>query len=371
MSSFQALWKRKNYRTATIIGALSLLWMASGMVVSSGGDSNPENAKAKEQKLTMVEVQRLQSSQFPLQVRVRARTEANRQVDLRAEVVGRVSRLPLEKGSLVKAGDVICEIAAEDRPLRLAETQAAVTQAQLEYDGSLRLKSGGYQSKTAIAGAKTRLQTAKANLQRRQLDVANLKIRAPFDGVVNTRPVELGDYLKSGDVCAHIIDLDPIVLRGEVSEANISSLKVGGLAQASLRTGEQVEGKIRYIGRESNTNTRTFPIEVEVANPDAKLLSGITSQMVLPVANVEAFHIPASLLSLDDEGKVGVRIVDEMKVVQFYTVDIIGDDGDGVWILGLPEASLLITVGQEYVSRGEKVTYRMKGNVEEGQAASL
>ncbi|MCV6624589.1 MAG: efflux RND transporter periplasmic adaptor subunit [Cellvibrionaceae bacterium] len=369
MQTLASVWKSKNYRIASLIGLASALWMASGLVVSSEEDAGPARVVEADDKLTTVEVRRLSAKPYAQQVRVRARTQANRQVDVRAEVDGRIVAEPAARGSVVKAGDVICELAPEDRQLRLAEAEAAVKQAQMEYDGALRLKSGGYQSKTAIAGAKARLQTTKANLQRRRLDLQNLKVRAPFDGVVDSRPVELGDYISKGGVCARVIDLDPLVLAGQVSETQVASLRVGATAQAQLRTGEQVAGTIRYVGRESDRTTRTFPIEVEVANPEGKLLVGITSKLVLPTGSVNAFHIAASLLSLDDEGRVGVRVVDAKDQVQFYLVDIIGNDGDGVWVLGLPESSLLITVGQEYVSQGEKVAYRFKGG--QGQAASL
>ncbi len=369
MQSLNSLWESKNYRIASVIALFSILWMLSGLVISSDDDDvKPVQA---DDKLTTVQVQRLSSGPYALQVRVRARTQAHRMVDVRAEVEGRVARQPVLKGAQVKIGDTMCEIAMEDRQLRLDQTKAAVQQAQLEYDGALRLKSGGYQSKTAIAGAKARLQTAKANFQRSELDLANLNIKAPFDGVVDLRPVELGDYMRKGDICARVIDLDPIVLSGRVSETEISRLQVGGEANAILRTGEQVRGKVRYIGRESDSITRTFPIEVEVPNADGKLLAGITSKLVLPVGSVEAFHIPASLLTLDDDGRVGVRIVDETKIVRFYLVDIIGNDDDGVWVMGIPESSLLITVGQEYVAEGEKVAYKFANAKSQEQAASL
>ncbi|GAA6150837.1 efflux RND transporter periplasmic adaptor subunit [Pseudoteredinibacter isoporae] len=371
MQSLSSLWESKNYRIASVIALFSALWMLSGLVISSDSEEAEREVKADD-KLTTVQVQRLKSEPYALQVRVRARTQAHRMVDVRAEVEGRVAQQPVVKGAQVKIGDTMCQIAMEDRQLRLDEAKASVQQAQLEYDGALRLKSGGYQSKTAIAGAKARLQTAKANLQRSELDLANLNIKAPFDGVVDLRPVELGDYMRKGDTCARVIDLDPLVLAGQVSETDVARLQVGSEAHAKLRTGEQVTGRIRYIGRESDTVTRTFPIEVEVPNAEGKLLAGITSKLVIPVGSVEAFHIPASLLTLDDDGQVGVRIVDETKVVQFYLVDIIGNDDNGVWVLGIPESSLLITVGQEYVAKGEKVAYQFAGGAKaEEQAASL
>lgn len=360
MKNIQTLWKSKNYRTATIIAVVSGLWLASGLVVSSDDSAVAEAEKAKDVITNKVQVRRLEAQPYDLSVKVRARTKPNRMVDLKAEVTGRITALPLEKGSLVKQGDVICEIAIEDRQLRLDETDAGVKQAQLEYDGALRLKSGGFQSKTAIAGSKAKLQTAKANLQRAKLDLSNLTIKAPFDGVVDLRPVELGDYMRKGDVCARVIDLDPLVLAGQVSEADVAKITTGEPALATLRSGESLTGHIRYIGRESNSVTRTFPVEVLVDNTEGKLYAGITSYLSLPVAKVAAFHIRSSLLTLDDDGRVGVRIVDDNKTVQFFLVNIIGNDDDGVWLTGVPESSLLITVGQEYVSQGEQVEYSLQ-----------
>jgi len=371
MQNIQTLWKSKNYRNATIIALLSILWLGSGLVVSSDS-KEPVEAKSQDKKLNKVQVRRLEAQPYHLSVKLRSRTQPNRLVDLKAEVTGRISHLPLEKGSQVKAGQVICEITLEDRQLRLDETEAAVMQAQLEYDGALRLKSGGFQSKTAIAGSKAKLQTAKANLQRASLDLANLKIRAPFDGIVDLRPVELGDYMRKGDICARVIDLDPLVLSGQVSEADVARIAIGGQANAMLRSGETLSGKIRYIGRESNSVTRTFPVEVIVNNADGKLYAGITSYLQLPVAEVLAYHLRSSLLGLDDEGRVGVRIVDDSKRVQFYLVNIIGNDDTGVWVTGVPESALLITVGQEYVSKGERVDYSLQdSSAQTAQAASL
>lgn len=374
MKNLQTLWKSKNYRTATIIAVVSGLWLASGLVVSSDDSAAASKSeKAKDVITNKVQVRRLEAQPYDLSVKVRARTKPNRMVDLKAEVIGRITALPLEKGSLVKQGDVICEIAIEDRQLRLDETDAGVKQAQLEYDGALRLKSGGFQSKTAIAGSKAKLQTAKANLQRARLDLSNLTIKSPFDGVVDLRPVELGDYMRKGDVCARVIDLDPLVLAGQVSEADVAKITTGKTALATLRSGESLTGHIRYIGRESNSVTRTFPVEVLVDNADGKLYAGITSYLSLPVAQVSAFHIRSSLLTLDDEGRIGVRTVDDNKTVQFYLVNIIGNDDDGVWLTGVPESSLLITVGQEYVSQGEQVEYSLQTTVSEPsvKAASL
>jgi membrane fusion protein, multidrug efflux system len=353
------IWANKNYRISGIFVALTCLWMMTGLF-SNQAESQQGVSVTDSKTLTSVKARYIYAEDFNRTARVRARTEANREVSLRAEISGRIVDLPAVKGSRVKKGDVVCELALEDRALRLNEAQAAVEQAQLEYDGSLRLRSGGYQSRTAIAGAKARLQTAKADFSRRQLDLENVKIRAPFAGVVEKHSVEVGDFVQRGDMCASVLDLDPLLVVGEMSETEVGKIELGTPAFASLLTGQKLEGVLDFIGRSSDTITRTFRVEVSVSNPDMSLYSGITSDLVIPAGNLQAHIIPPSLLSLDDEGRVGVRILDETNHVAFRIVELVGDHPRGVWITGLPEKSLLITVGQEYVSSGEEVSVTLE-----------
>ncbi|TQV80139.1 efflux RND transporter periplasmic adaptor subunit [Exilibacterium tricleocarpae] len=354
MQLIQNIWAKNNYRIALLIAGAISLWLLSG--VFAGEDSTQVVDASKEVvPLTKVKARYVSAQTYPVTVAIRARTEANRDVDVRAEVSGRIIGLPVAKGGQVEAGDIICELAAEDRALRLAEAESLVAKTQLDYDGALRLKSGGYQSRTAIAGAKAELETAKAELKRRQLDLNNVKIRAPFAGVVDKRPVEIGDFMERGDVCATVLDLDPLVITGRVSETEVGLLPEGGQASASLLTGEQVEGTIRFVEHSSDPVTRTFRVEVAVPNPGQQLRSGITAQLGVKAGEIAAHRVPSALLSLDDEGKVGLRILDGEHRVQFVTVDIVGDHPQGVWVAGLPDNALLITVGQEYVSSGEEV----------------
>jgi len=295
-------------------------------------------------------------------VLLKGKTEANRVVNLRAEVGGVAKSLPVDKGTLVQAGTVICQLDVEDRELRVAEAKAAVDQAQIEYDGAQRLKSGGYQSETAIASAKARLEAAKADLLRRQLDLEKTAIKAPFAGVVDERPVELGTLVRVGDTCATILDLDPLLLTAQVSEQEIVHISKGRELMGRLINGEKVSGKIRYVSRNSDDITRTFRIEAEVSNPEQILPSGITAEMQVFTGEVMAHLIPASLLVLDDNGELGIRVLDEQNFVRSYNVELVGDDANGVWITGLPDTTILITVGQEYVSIGEQVEVAWESN---------
>jgi multidrug efflux system membrane fusion protein len=349
----QKIWSNRNYRIALLILLIFMVWQASGLL-----SSEAEKEAATEEpvrSISAVKARYVDAQDYVPVIKVRARTEADRRVELRAETAGRLVSSPVAEGQLVKKGDLLCELAMDDRELRVIEARSAVAQAQLEFDASQKLRLSGHQSQTALASAKARLDAAKANLGSRELDMANTRIRAPFDGVVERLDLKVGSFMERGGLCAVLLDLDPILFSGQVSESEIGRLREGGQATARLLDGREVPATLRFLGREAGNATRTFRVEAAGANPQYEMRSGLTIELLLPLQKQRAHSIPSSLLALDDEGKVGVRILDEQKRVEFRHLQLLGDSADGVWVLGLPERTLLITVGQEYVSIGSTV----------------
>jgi membrane fusion protein, multidrug efflux system len=96
-------------------------------------------------------------------------------------------------------------------------------------------------------------------------------------------------------------------------------------------------------------------VEIQIANPDYMLRSGLTTEIRIPVREVSAQKVSPALFALNDQGAIGVRIVNEQGIVEFHEIEIIGEEPDGVWVSGLPDVATLITVGQELVVPGEMV----------------
>ena len=364
------IWSNKNYRLSIYLSGVTLLWLASGSFLGSAdelGEAAMVEATAK--KEVLVKARYIVAQDYAAVTHIRSRTQANRKVSLMAEVEGRVVDLPAAEGRFVEKGDVVCELALEDRQLRFQQAQSAVAQAQLEHDGSLKLKSGGYQSRTAIAAAKAKLDSALADLRSRELDLANTKIRAPFAGLIERHAVDEGAFVKRGQECATLIDLDPLVVTGRVSEKEVSGLRNGLPAWVSLLSRDLVKGRVALVGSESDEITRTFLVEVEVDNKDFRLRSGISADVVVGTGDIKAHLLSPALLSLADDGRLGLRILDENHRVEFVYVELVGDHKQGVWVTGLPEQSLLITLGQEYVSQGEAVAVEFENTLAEAMPA--
>jgi len=348
-------WRRMKprYRAATAILILVGLWIGSG-VVSGGAARHSDTTAPKTADLPSVQVQRLVTQQRDASVTVRGRTEALHSVDVKAEVDGVVQALHFEKGDFVKAGQVLCELKVNDRAAKVAQAHAQVAETEQKYNANVALAKEGYLARTLLAESATALGTARALEQTTELDLAHTEIRAPFAGLVDDRYVNVGDLMHNGDKCALLIAPEPFLAIGMVSEHDVGSLKPGDPASATLVTGETVQGHVHFVANRADPTTRTFRLEVELPNPDAKLRDGVSADIRIPVRNVEATKISPGILVLSDGGVIGVRTV-ENGIVRFKPVQIVSDNPDGMWVTGLPNKAEVITVGQEFVSEGSRV----------------
>jgi multidrug efflux system membrane fusion protein len=349
-----AFWLRlkPRYQWAGGIALLVAVWIATG--VFGGSAAKPDAGTSTNFDVSRVRVSMLTASLRNATITVRGKTQALHAVDVRAEVEGIVQKIHFDKGDKVKTGDVLCEIKLDDRGAKVAQAQAMVAQTLKELEVARDLFAQGFRSKTQLAQAEAAYAQARAGLSTVNVALDNTRIRAPFDGIVDDRYVNVGDYMRAGDKCELLIAPQPFLAVGTVSEEEVGQIEIGDPATAVLVTGETVQGKVRFVADRADPSTRTFRVEVELPNPDAKLRDGVSADVHIPVRQVKAQHISPGILVLDDSGKVGVRAVVN-SVVQFMPVQILSDGPDGMWVAGLPERVNVITVGQEFVSNGQHV----------------
>ena len=343
-----------------IISLAIAAWMYSGQLGEDpeAGATNTSvlDTRAARQSLpVLVQIERVVAVERGREIILRGRTEAKRSVDLRAETSGRVVEILVRKGAIVRRGDVIVRLAMDDREARLAEAVARVHQRQLEFDASRRLNERGVRSATKLAEAAAERDKALAYQAQVEIDIRNTEVVAPFAGVLEERPVEVGDVLTRGSVVARIVDQDPFLVVGQVSEREVQRIRVGDPGVATLVTGETVEGRVSFIATTAEPQTRTFRVELEVPNPGGRLRDGLTSEISIPIDRQLAHLLSPAALTLNDEGVLGVRIVVPGNTVRFVPVKIIDDTADGIWLSGLPSVADLITVGQEFVRDGDRV----------------
>ena len=347
-------------KTAMMVLSLLVIWMLSGFFFSDS-KNNAEISIAIDSEENIINVRAKQfSSELRLSsVVIQGRTEANRSVLISSETNGIVENILSNKGDQVKKGQIICKLSVDSRKAKLDEAEAFMRQKELEWEASKVLVEKGYRSQTKAAGSKAAFDASKALVIQMQKELENINIRAPFNGFFNDNLSEVGDFLAIGMPCGQIIDYNPILVTGQISEQEIKKVKTGVMAQTVLSTGERLEGLVSYISKTADKKTRTFRVEVKIENADFKIKDGITAELFLPTQKVLAHLIPPSSLTLDQEGKIGVRHIDNNKVI-FSNVEIVGDKGELVWVTGLPDKVTIITVGQEFVIENQTVNYTLE-----------
>jgi multidrug efflux system membrane fusion protein len=331
-------------------------WMVSGVVRESlRGPEQSAGARVAAATLPRVTVQDSRAQSITREIVVSARTEPNRRVELRAETDGRVVAVGAERGRAVKAGERVVGLDLRDRQARLDEARALIAYADLQFEAARKLQTQQFVSDTQMADLLSRVVGARAALQLIELEVANTSIVAPFDALLQERLVEVGDYVNSGDSVAQLVDTDPLIVVGDVSEREIHDLAVGVTGTARLVNREPIEGRIRYLSPIAAESTRTFRVELAIPNPEGALRAGMTAEMRLNADRISAHRISAALLTLDEAGAIGVKSVNGYNRVEFHEIEIVGSSADGVSVTGLPEDIRLIVVGQGYVRPGDLV----------------
>lgn len=337
-------------------------WMATGTSVvmgqSNGDDGAPPPAERLKEKGSVpfaVQVKTFKATMRTPYLEMRGRTQADTRVEVHAETSGVILKRPVSEGMFVRKGDLLCSIERGAREARVLHANAALAQANIDYEAANKLNNKGFSARNRVVGFKAARDAVKAQLQEAEIELDRTDIRAPIDGIIETPLTEIGAMLGVGKACATIMAPDPMLAIGAVSESNIQSVKLGQNAEVSLVTGQNVKGKVSYIASSADPNTRTFRVEVELPNPDFDLRDGVTTRTQLRLTDELAHFLSPGILTLADNGNIGLRGVDADNKVIFYPVEIIGGDTQGVWLKGLPEEVTVITVGQDFVSEGRIV----------------
>lgn len=318
--------------------------------------------------LPSVRVKTFSAQAMPINVPLRGQTQARATVTAVAETAGTVDTVHVSKGQQVQVGDPLCTLdqgtraaAVAQAKASVAQAEAAVAQAQLNFDTNADLRARGLaaantanSAEVALAQAKAGLSSAEAALDNAEAELDRTEITATVAGLVQSPVATAGSMLAAGGVCATIVQLDPIVFVGKVPEVHIGLARLGLEATIQTVTGHTASGEVTYIASVADNATRAFPVEIEIPNADYGIRDGVTAEATVNVGTAPGHLLPQSVLTLDDDGVLGVRTVED-GVVAFYPITIVSDTREGVWVTGLPAVTQVITVGQENVSAGQAV----------------
>ncbi len=337
-------------------------WVATGEFSSVGSAADPQKQEAAGKQeaevkapVRTVAVVKPPRAMYARAIRISGVTEADKRAVLATRVGGVIARLPVRQGQHVKAGDLILMLDAEEKVAAVDSAKQLLAQRQAELSAAERLTKSGNLPALQLDTARSGLIAAQSGLRAAEAELDRNEVKAPFDGVVDRIPVELGSAIMQGGEVATVLALDPVIARGEISERDLRFVKVGDAADVRLVNGDTVTGRLRYISRDASAATRTFRVEVAIANPDGAIPAGMTAEITLRTAPTDAVMLPRSVVTLSGDGDLGIRAVDRNDKVVFFPIDLIDDTPKGLVLAGIPDDARVIVSGQELVAEGDVV----------------
>ena len=283
----------KNIRISLYILLPILLWMASGLFKNNEGE-------VIEETNDLFSVQTILSNAVKYQplIKLKATTKSEARINVKAKTSGEVVKIGATQGNYVLKDTVLCSLGI--------------------------------------------------------VELNRTEVKAPFSGYIE-QIVKPGNFLERGQVCATIIQLNPISFIAGVPEYDINKVRINQKVNLELVTGQSINGKLTFVSKSASPDTRTFQVESQIENLDGLIKDGLTANMTIEIDKVKAHKISPSILLLNDEGKLGIRIVTKGNIAKFVEIIILEDSEEGLWITGISEKVEIIIQGQGFVEDGQEV----------------
>lgn len=343
-------------RSTWIAGALVIAivgWMGSGFIFPSQEKVAATTRQELEPLAVAVSTSVAESvTQF---YQAEGQALPDRDTLMRAEISGDIAEVLVSKGQDVDAGAVIARFDPANNVADSRRAAEELARAQREFDNAEQLLERGVATVDRVTQARAALASAQAQVTAVEQDAKALTITAPFAGRIETLDLDAGEFVSAGTEVGRLVDTTPLTVAIQVPQQSLVRIAVGQSATVKFITGEEREGAVTFVGTSAASETRTFLAEVEVPNEDGAIPAGISAEVVIPTGETTAHFLSASIVSLNTEGTLGIKTVDADNQVEFFPIEVVRAQIDGIWVTGLPESVDVITVGQGYVNEGEVV----------------
>lgn len=351
---------KASHAVAILIVLGAAVWIGSGVLgrqTEKTGESAPVDAAAKAAETApfRVGVMPVTKEKHARQIVLSGRTEADRRVSVVARTNGIIEQLPIRRGSLVKQGETLAALSDEAREAMVSQARARLEQRRAELTARLKLIEQGNLPVLQKPVLEAEMRAAEALFAQAEVERDRNIVQAPFDGIVNELHVREGQALQIGSTVADIIALSPMLAVVEIAERDLNMVKPGGTAEVTFIDGRTIEGRVRFVSAAASARTRTYRVDVELPNNDGTIPDGVTCEVRLVLAEVEASAVPRSALTFSANGQLGVRTVEDGGLVAFTPVQLAEDGQQKIWVTGMPDEAQVIVQGQDFVKEGQTV----------------
>jgi len=326
-------------------------WMGSGFIIPSE-DTDPVIAR-EDPKPVAVAVTTSLAETVTQFYQAEGQALPDRDTLMRAETSGDIAQVFVGKGQDVSAGDIIARFDPTNNEADANRVAEELVLARRELENAESLLERGVATADRVADARAALVAVQGQVTAVEQAAKSLTITAAFDGRIETLNINAGEFVSAGTEVGRLVDITPLTVAIQVPQQSLTRLSVGQPATVRFITGEERTGMVTFVGTSAASETRTFLAEIEVENEDGAIPAGISAEVIIPTGEVTAHFLSPSIVSLNTEGALGIKTVNADNVVEFFEVQVVKAQIDGIWVTGLPESVDVITVGQGFVNETE------------------
>jgi membrane fusion protein, multidrug efflux system len=358
-------------RSKWVAGLLVLLivgWMGSGYVLPSAPEEAAPSVAEQAARLVTVAVTPSRAEEVAQVFVAEGQALPDRDTMIRAETSGEIAEVLVRKGADVTAGETLARFDTASRASDLARAREEEARAQREFENAEQLLERGVATMDRVTQARAALASARAGVAAAEEAIENTEIRAPFAGRLEAFDIAEGEFVPTGAEVGRVVDNTPLTIRIQIPQQSLVNIEVGQPAEVNFITGTEATGEVIFVSSSADAETRTFAAEISVPNAEGTVPAGVSARVRIPTGSLRAHFVSPAILSLGTDGTLGIKTVDEEGIVHFHEVSIVRAQTDGIWVAGLPEDTRIVTVGQGFVSDGEKVNPQERNA--EGPAAA-
>lgn len=347
--------RKSHIAIAVLLVVVLIIWLASGNTYRAENEAPEQAAAQDEARPTKVETRLLKAQEYGPEQMSQGQLLPVREVEIRSQISAHIDERIVELGEFVTTGDLLFQLNQETRAAQLERAEADVKLRSAEVRAAERLFKDGLMSETEYLRLQSALAAAKADRELAALQQEYTYIRAPFNGIIDRLPVEEGDFVQVGQSLATLVDISTLELSAYIPQQRVHVLTPGLAVEATLLDGTQLPGRLTYVASRADSSTRSFRVEALIDNEGRRRIAGGSATLAIQLPLQLAHRLSPALLVLNDDGELGIKVVDSDKRVAFMPVTILGFDTSGVWVGGLPDEVELITLGGGFTQINELV----------------
>lgn len=236
-------------------------------------------------------------------------------VTVGARITGLVVSVHADEGDQVRRGQLLAVLDDRDLAAKAAAARTERELARANHERDREVFEKGYISQAAMDAARAALAGAEANAQAAAAALSYARIRAPMDGVITRREIEVGDTVVPGGTLFRLVDRKQLWVVTRIDESVVGGVAVGQPATIVLRTGEQLTGKVARVALEADAATREIEVDVAFDTPPVRFAIDQEAEVTIHAGNESGLIAPASALR-QQKGAATLLVVADGRVEQ-------------------------------------------------------